>query len=62
MAGEDKMRHKAEELKGRAKEGAGRATDDEQLEREGRADRTKGDLKQAGDKARDAIKGAVGKE
>ncbi len=62
MPGEDKMRHKGEELKGRVKEGAGRATDDEQLEREGRTDKTKGNVKQAGDKAKDAIKGAFGKE
>ena len=62
MPTDDKMRHKAEELKGTVKEGAGRATDDERLEREGRADRTKGDLKQAGDKVKDALRGALRKE
>jgi uncharacterized protein YjbJ (UPF0337 family) len=58
----DKARNKGEELKGRLKETTGRATDDERLESEGRADRTKGSAKQAGEKAKDAIRGALGKE
>jgi uncharacterized protein YjbJ (UPF0337 family) len=62
MSGEDKLRNKGEELKGKAKEGVGKATDDEQLESEGRADRTKGNMKQAGEKAKDAVRGALGKE
>ena len=62
MAEGDKARNKAQELKGRIKEGAGRATDDERLEAEGRSDRTKGSAKQAGEKAKDAIRGALGKE
>jgi uncharacterized protein YjbJ (UPF0337 family) len=56
----DKARNKGQELKGRAKETAGRATDDESLEAEGRADRSKGSMKQAGEKAKDAIRGALG--
>ena len=62
MSGEDKARNKTQELKGRMKETAGRATDDERLEAEGRSDRSKGSAKQAAEKAKDALKGALGKE
>jgi uncharacterized protein YjbJ (UPF0337 family) len=54
---EDKAKNKAQELKGKVKQGVGEATDDPQLEREGRADETKGNLKQAGEKIKDAVKG-----
>lgn len=56
MSSEDKLSNKAQELKGKVKEGAGDATDNERLEREGRADQTKGNLKQAGEKVKDAFK------
>ncbi|MCO1658693.1 CsbD family protein [Pseudonocardia humida] len=56
MATEDKFQNKAEELKGRAKEQVGRATDDPDLEAEGRADRVAGTLKQAGEKVKDAFR------
>ena len=56
MANEDKAAHKATEVKGKVKEGVGRATDDEELEAEGQADQAKGNLKQAGDKVKDAFK------
>ncbi|MFN2489431.1 MAG: CsbD family protein [Actinomycetota bacterium] len=62
MSGEDKASNKTQEIKGRAKEATGRATDDERLENEGRADRAKGSAKQAGEKAKDALRGALGKE
>jgi uncharacterized protein YjbJ (UPF0337 family) len=52
----NKTRNKSQELKGQAKEAAGRATDDESLEARGRADRTKADLKQAGEKVKDAFR------
>jgi uncharacterized protein YjbJ (UPF0337 family) len=58
MASDDKLRNKGQELKGRAKETAGRATDDEELEAAGRADQAKANLKQAGEKVKDAIKRA----
>ena len=58
MGTEDKARNKAEELKGKAKEEFGQATDDEELEAAGRADQTKSSLKQAGEKVKDAIKDA----
>lgn len=54
---DDKIEHKAEELGGKTKEALGRATDDEQLEAEGRGEQTKANLKQAGDKVKDAFKG-----
>jgi uncharacterized protein YjbJ (UPF0337 family) len=56
MGTDDKARNKAEELQGKAKEGLGRATDDEELEAEGRVDQTEADLKQAGEKVKDAFK------
>jgi uncharacterized protein YjbJ (UPF0337 family) len=56
MGTDDKARNKAEELKGKAKEGLGRATDDEELEAEGRTDQSASDLKQAGEKVKDAFK------
>ncbi|HVH23019.1 MAG TPA: CsbD family protein [Pseudonocardia sp.] len=55
MGTDDKIANKAEEMKGKAKETAGRATDDEQLEAEGRADQMSGSLKQAGEKVKDAV-------
>ena len=48
--------NKAEELKGKAKESAGDATDNEQLQAEGRGDQASGNLKQAGEKVKDAFK------
>ena len=56
MAMGDKIDHKAEELKGKAKEGIGKATDDHRLEGEGKADQASGHVKQAGDKIKDAAK------
>ena len=56
MATEDKAAHKATELKGKVKEGVGDATDDESLKAEGQTDQAKGNLKQAGDKVKDAFK------
>jgi uncharacterized protein YjbJ (UPF0337 family) len=53
---DDKIENKAEELRGKAKEGVGRATDDEELEAQGRGDQAKSDLKQAGEKVKDAFK------
>ncbi len=56
MSTEDKINNKVQDLKGKFKEGAGDATDDERLENEGRADQSKSDLKQAGEKVKDAFK------
>ena len=56
MAFDDKVDNKAEEVGGKVKEGVGRATDDEQLEAEGRTDQGKSKLKQAGENIKDAFK------
>jgi uncharacterized protein YjbJ (UPF0337 family) len=56
MGTDDKIDNKAEELKGKVKEGAGEATDDRDLQTEGKADQAKGNLKQAGEKIKDAFK------
>lgn len=55
MGVDDKARNAAEDLKGKAKETAGEATGDRDLAAEGRADQTKADLKQAGEKVKDAF-------
>lgn len=52
----DKMKNAAEEGKGKVKEATGRATGNEQLEHEGQADQAKAHVKQAAEKAKDAIK------
>lgn len=56
MGLQDKAENTAESLKGSAKEHAGRAGDDRELEAEGKSDQTKADLKQAGEKVKDAFK------
>jgi len=55
MGTEDKAENKVEELKGQGKEALGRATDDEQLEAEGKGDQAKANVKQAGEKVKDAF-------
>jgi len=57
MGADDKVSNKAEELKGKAKEALGDATDNEQWQAEGRTDQMKGSLKQAGEKVKDAFRG-----
>jgi uncharacterized protein YjbJ (UPF0337 family) len=56
MSGEDKIRNKIDELAGKSKEAAGRATDNPDLEAEGKGQQTKSNLKQAGEKVKDAFK------
>lgn len=51
-----KAEHKAEELKGQAKEKEGDVTGNEHWQAEGKAEETKGSLKRAGDKIKDAFK------
>jgi uncharacterized protein YjbJ (UPF0337 family) len=52
----DKIENAAEKAGGKGKEAAGTATGDESLRAEGKADQAKGDLKQAGEKVKDAFK------
>ena len=56
MSGVDKAKNAAEGALGKAKEGLGKTTDDESLEAEGRNDQSKADMKQAGEKVKDAFK------
>ena len=56
MGTDDKIDNKADELKGKVKEVVGDATDDRDLQTEGQADQAKGNLKQAGEKIKDAFK------
>jgi uncharacterized protein YjbJ (UPF0337 family) len=56
MGAADKARDKAESVEGKVKEAAGRATDDPVLRGEGKAEQVSGDLKQAGEKVKDAFK------
>jgi uncharacterized protein YjbJ (UPF0337 family) len=56
-AARNKTRNAAQKVKGQAKEAAGRATGDRRLEAEGRADKTRANLKQAGEKVKDAFRG-----
>ena len=56
MSSNDKADNKLEELGGKAKEAVGSATGDEALERQGENDQSKANLKQAGEKVKDAFK------
>jgi uncharacterized protein YjbJ (UPF0337 family) len=51
-----KLAHKAEAVKGSIKRSAGRLTGNRRLRAEGRGDRIKGNMKQAGAKVKDAAK------
>ena len=56
MSTEDKAKNAAEKAAGNVKENVGKATGDESLEAEGQADQAKGNLKDAGEKVKDAFK------
>ena len=56
MGDDYKLENKAEELRGKAKETVGEATDDEALAAQGRRDQSTSNLKQAGEKVKDAFK------
>ncbi|MBS2963064.1 CsbD family protein [Actinocrinis puniceicyclus] len=59
MTAEDaanKAGHEAQKLKGKAKEKVGSATGDRRTQAEGKADKTAGSLKRAGDEVKDAAK------
>ena len=51
-----KLAHKAETVKGSVKRSVGRLTGSRRLRAEGRGDRVKGNMKQAGAKVKDAAK------
>jgi uncharacterized protein YjbJ (UPF0337 family) len=56
-ASRNKTRNATQKVKGQLKEAAGRVTGDRRLEAEGRADKTRANLKQAGEKVKDAFRG-----
>jgi uncharacterized protein YjbJ (UPF0337 family) len=56
MGTDDKFDNKVEDLRGKAKEAVGKATGDDSLEAQGDRDQRKSDLKQAGEKVKDAFK------
>jgi uncharacterized protein YjbJ (UPF0337 family) len=56
MSASDKAKNKAQSAKGKAKEATGRAAGDRSLQEKGKAHQVSGDLKQAGEKVKDAFK------
>ncbi|HVA59388.1 MAG TPA: CsbD family protein [Mycobacteriales bacterium] len=56
MGAADKLSNKAQELKGDAKRKVGKATGNDQWQAEGKGDQVAGNLKQAGEKVKDAFK------
>lgn len=56
MSGIDKLKNKAQELQGQAKEGAGDATGNEELKADGQKDQAAGGLKQVGESIKDVLK------
>jgi uncharacterized protein YjbJ (UPF0337 family) len=52
----DKFRNKAQELRGRIKRNTGKVTGNRGLQAEGRADEVKSNLKQVGEKVKDAFR------
>ncbi|MFI9648269.1 CsbD family protein [Streptomyces sp. NPDC052040] len=56
MAGDQKAKAKMEQAKGKAKETVGRAVGNERMTAEGRAEKSKGDARQAKEKTKDAFK------
>ena len=56
MGLEDKAKNQAEIAKGKVKEGVGDATDNERMQAEGEADQASGNMKQAGEKVKDAFR------
>jgi uncharacterized protein YjbJ (UPF0337 family) len=56
MGLEDKIKNAAQDVTGKIKEAVGKSTNDESLEAEGRGDQAGADLKQAGEKVKDAFK------
>lgn len=56
MGATDKLKNSIDDAAGKAKEALGRVTGDHSTENEGRADQAQSDIKQAGEKAKDAFK------
>ena len=56
MSGTDKIKNTMDDVEGKAKEALGSATGDRSTENEGKRDQAKADLKDAGEKVKDAFK------
>jgi uncharacterized protein YjbJ (UPF0337 family) len=56
MGKDDKLSNKLDEMQGEAKEKVGDATGDKGMQRQGQRDQTKADVKQAGEKLKDAAR------
>ncbi|MCG7322814.1 MULTISPECIES: CsbD family protein [Arsenicicoccus] len=56
MGLDDKMDNKGQDVSGKAKEATGKVTGDEELQAEGKGDQMGANLKQAGEKVKDAFK------
>lgn len=61
MSGTDKAKNKGQELGGKAKEAFGNVTGDESARDEGRSDQAKSNLKDAGEKLKDAFNRLMGR-
>ncbi len=59
MGTDDKARHAKQDAEGKVKEGWGKLTDDERLEKEGRMDQAKASVGKAAEKVADAVRDAV---
>ena len=55
MSGVDKAKNAVEDMGGKAKEAIGKVSGDRDTEAEGKADESKADLKNAGEKVKDAF-------
>ena len=56
MSASDKIKNKVDTVGGKGKQAAGSATGDDNLKAEGNKDEAKGNLKNAGENIKDAIK------
>ncbi len=61
MSFADKFGNKAQEMRGRVKRNSGEVTGNRRMQSEGRADEVKANLKQAGEKLKDAFRGRGGR-
>jgi uncharacterized protein YjbJ (UPF0337 family) len=56
MSGTDKARNTKQDVKGKAKEAAGKVSGDRDTELKGKTDQAQSDVKQAGEKVKDAFR------
>jgi uncharacterized protein YjbJ (UPF0337 family) len=56
MSADDKIKAAAEKIAGKAKEAIGNVTNDDKLVAEGKADQTKGNVRDAAENVKDAFK------